>query len=298
VARHGKSRAVADRASRLRASAKYGRIRARAPRYAFLGLVVLLSLAGLRSIIAPAHAIQGSGPSQDVDYAEQSFAISFVHAYLTYDSSRPEDRERAMAAFSASGLEPGAGFLPPQRGAQTVEWADVAQVQRPLAGGVVVTVAAALSSVADPVYVSVPVDRTSDGAIYLAGYPSFVGPPLSTTRAGTDVADEPVNDAEVVSLVNRALGNYLGGDAENLSADLAQAATVTLPTAPLHLEGVEQLAWVRGGGAVLAEARASDARGGSYVLRYEVGVRKVTSSDPQLGPGWRITYIQTISQQS
>ena len=96
------------------------------------------------------------------------------------------------------------------------------------------------------------------------------------------------------------MANYLAGDAENLSADLAGAATVTLPTVPLRLRALEQLDWVsgNGGGAVLATVDATDARGGYYTLRYEVGVRRVASADPRLGPGWRVTYVQAISQQS
>jgi hypothetical protein len=181
-----------------------------------------------------------------------------------------------------------------------VQWVNVAQVQRPLLGGVIITVAAKLSTGSRPVYLSVPVDRERSGAIYLAGYPSFVGPPLSSARSSAEEGGEPVADAEISSLVKRALANYLAGDAENLSADLADAATVTLPTNQLRLEGVDQLDWVKGtgGGAVVATVTATDARGGAYTLRYEVGVGRVSAADPRLGPGWRVTYVQTISQQS
>lgn len=285
----------------LRSSARYGRVRARAPRYAFLAFVVLMCGAGVRSIVSPSvpsAVTTQQGPR--LDYAEQSFALAFTQAYLTYDSARPEAREEALASFASSGFEIGAGFSPPQSGLQRVQWANVAQVQRPLAGGVIVNVAAKLSTAAQPVYLSVPVDRERAGAIYLAAYPSFVGPPLSTTRSTADQGGEPVNEEEVSALVKRALTNYLAGDAENLSADLADAATVTLPTNQLGLKGVDQLDWVdgAGGGAVLATITATDARGGAYTLRYEVGVRRVSAADPQLGPGWRVTYVQSISQQS
>jgi len=287
--------------ARLRSSARYGRLRALAPRYAFLAFVVLMCVAGVRSIISPpAPSATPAREGPPLDYAEQSFALAFSRAYLTYDSARPEAREVALAPFAPSGFEIGAGFSPPQFGSQRVQWADVAQVQVPLAGGAIVTVAAKLSTAAQPVYLSVPVDRERGGAIYLAAYPSFVGPPLSTTRATADQGGEPVDEAEVSALVKRALANYLAGDAENLSADLAGAATVTLPTNHLRLEAVDQLDWVSGagGGAVLATINATDPRGGSYTLRYEVGVRRVGAADPQLGPGWRVTYIQAISQQS
>jgi hypothetical protein len=295
------SSAVPARLAALRSSARYGRIRARVPRYAFLAFVVLMCMAGVRSILSP--PAPGAAPTETgppVDFAEQSYALAFSQAYLTYDGARPEEREAALEPFSASGFEIGAGFSPPQSGSQRVQWTDVAQVQRPLAGGVIITVAAKLSSAAQPVYLSVPVDRGRGGAIYLAGYPAFVGPPLSTSRSAPEQGGEPVNEAEVSSLVKRALANYLAGDAENLSADLADAATVTLPTNRLRLDGVDQLDWVNGtgGGAVLATISATDARGGAYTLRYEVGVGRVSAADPRLGPGWRVTYVQTISQQS
>lgn len=282
-------------------SARAGRLRARFPRWAFIAAMVVLCLAGLHSILSPPsrnRPPQVAGPP--VDYAEQSFAVGFARAYLTYDASQPEARESALRPFLTSGLELGAGFSPPQEGSQHVEWADVAQVQRPLAGGVLITVATKLSTAASPVYLSVPIDRTGGGAIYLGAYPSFVGPPLVGTRPGGREGGEPVREAEVSALVKRALSNFLAADAEDLAADLADAATVSLPTNPLHLQGVDQLDWVsgNGGGAVLATVEATDPAGGAYTLRYEVGLRRVGAVDPRLGPGWRVTYVQVISQQS
>ena len=230
----------------------------------------------------------------------QSFALAFSQAYLSYDGNRPEAREAALSAYASPAFDLGAGYSPPQSGSQRVRWANVAQVQRPLLGGVIVTVAASLSTEPQPIYLSVPVDRARSGAIYLAGYPSFVGPPLTTTDTPPSPSGEPVDDSEVGSLVRRALGNYLAGDAENLSADLAGAATVTLPTNQLTLGSVDQLDWVEGSdrGAVVATITATDLSGGAYTLRYEVGVGKVSAADPRLGPGWRVTYVQTISQRS
>jgi hypothetical protein len=264
-------------------------------------VVGVLCLAGLHSILSPAATsppAEAAGPP--LDYAEQSFALAFAQAYLNYDATRPEEREEALEPFTGSGFEVGVGFTPPQTGSQRVQWADIAQVQKPLAGGVIITVAAKLSTAAAPVYFSVPVNRGQGGAIYLAAYPSFVGPPLTTARPATQEGGEPVQEGEVTALVKRALANYLAGDAENLSADLAGAATVTLPTNPLRLQGMDQLAWVSGsgGGAVLATVDATDSRGGDYTLRYEVGIGRVGAADPRLGPGWRVTYVQAISQQS
>jgi hypothetical protein len=292
---------ISQRVNRALASARYGRLRARLPRYAFLALVVVLCATGIRAIVAPAQAPSPptAGP-QRVDYAVDDFATSFVRAYLTFNASRPQAHDAALAPFVSSALELGAGFTPPQVGSQQVSWAEVAQVQRPLAGGVVVTVAAKVNTRSTPLYVSVPVRRTGEGAIYLSAYPSFVGPPLTATPSLVEPEHESVNDEEIARLVKRALTNYLKGDAENLAADLAEAATVTLPPNHLALSSVDELDWVDGpgSGAVLATVRASDESGGQYTLRYEVGLRRLAGADPRIAPGWRVTYVQAISQES
>jgi Conjugative transposon protein TcpC len=292
---------TSGRGARIRISVRYGRLRARLPRYAFLAFTCVMCVAGVRSVIAPASSVPPSpatGPP--LDYAEQSFATGFARAYLTFDAARPEAREAALAPFVSSALEGGAGFTPPGSGSQRVQWTDVSQVQRPLAGGTIVTVAAKLSTEAEPVYLCVPLARARGGGIFISGYPSFVGPPLTSNRTFVEPAREEVSDGEVSTLVKRSLTNYLAGDASNLAADLAVAAQVTLPSNHLRLTGVEQLEWVKGvgSGAVLATVGAVDLNGGEYTLRYEVGIRRVQASDPRIAPGWRVTYVQTISQET
>src|SRR5215213_1535793 len=123
---------IGPRLAGLRSSARYGRIRTRLPRYAFLAFVVCMCLAGIRSVVSAepsSPAPPASGPP--VDYAEQSFALAFSQAYLTYDGTNPEEREGALMPYASSGFEVGAGFSPPQSGSQRVRWANVAQVQRP-----------------------------------------------------------------------------------------------------------------------------------------------------------------------
>ncbi|MGN6274699.1 MAG: conjugal transfer protein [Solirubrobacterales bacterium] len=264
------------------------------------GLVVILSVAGLRASLAPSQGsspVSANGPK--IDYAEQNFAEEFARAYLSYDAVAPAAREEALASFTGSSVEAGAGFTPPSSGSQAVTWAQVAQVQHPLAGGMIITVAVGLDTQAAPAYLSVPVQRLTGGAIALAGYPALVGPPLTAHAAIEESKGEAVEEAEVSRLVTRALTNYLAGDAEDFSADLAQAAVVTLPPTRLDLTNVQELNWVRGhgGGAVLATVSAADSRGARYTLRYEVGVRRVESSDPAIAPGWRVTYVQTLSQE-
>jgi hypothetical protein len=292
---------ITNRLDAAMGSARYGRLRARLPRYAFLALVAVLCAVGLRAIVAPP---QTSGPGStsraSVDYAVESFATEFVRAYLTYDARDPQAHDAAVSPFVPSGLELGAGFTPPASGSQRVIWAEIAQVQKPLAGGSVLTVAAKLNTSSQPLYVSVPVRRAPNGAIFLGSYPSFVGPPLTSRPSVLEVSRESVSDEDVSSLVKRALTNYLGGDVENLSADLAEAATVTLPPNHLSLTSVDELVWTDGpgSGAVLATVSATDPRGGQYTLRYELGIRRIADADPRISPGWRVTYVQAISQES
>lgn len=283
-----------------RTSARIGRLKVRLPRYLFSALAVILSVAGLRATLAPTNSsstVSSGGPR--IDYAEQNFALEFARAYLSYDAGNPAAREEAIAVLTGSSVEAGAGFTPPTSGSQDVTWTQVAQVQHPLVGGVIVTVAVGLDTQATPAYLSVPVKRSKGGAIALAGYPALVGPPLTGRATIEESQGESVEEAEVNRLVTRALTNYLAGDAEDFSADLAQAAVVTLPSTPLELTSVQELNWVKGhgGGAVLATVSAADSRGARYTLRYEIGVRRVESSDPAIAPGWRVTYVQTLSQE-
>jgi Conjugative transposon protein TcpC len=294
------SRARSNGAS-ARTSALAGRIRARWLRYAFAATVALLSIAGLRGAIFPPPAtVVTEASAGQIDYAEADFASQFARAYLSYDAGQPAARESALAPFVSESLDLTSSFSPPDSGSQSVTWTDIAQVQRPLAGGVIFTVAVGLSSQPAPVYLSVPVRRVAGSAIALNGYPSFVGPPLTAPAPADEGERESVQDAEVTRLVTRALTNYLAGDAEDFSADLAQAATVTLPPNHLELEDIQELVWVRGsgGGGVLATVGVSDEQGARYTLQYEIGVRRVEAGDPQIAPAWRITYVQTLSQES
>jgi len=263
---------------------------------------VILCAAGLRATLAPPKAVApSSAGAPATDFAAGSVAVRFSRAYLTFDAARPRLREAALAPFVGSAaLDAGAGFAPPDNGSQRVVWAEVVQVQRPLFGGAIYTVAVQLDRRIDPVYLSVPVTRLKNGAVALNGYPSFVGPPLTAPPPPEELSGESVSDPEVERLVERSLTNYLAGDAEDFSADLAQAAAITLPPNELRLVGLQELTWVSkpGSGAVLATVTAADPAGGRYTLRYEVGIRPVEGGDPQIAPGWRVTYVQTLSEES
>src|SRR4051794_39604914 len=87
-------------------------------------------------------------------------------------------------------------------------------------------------------------------------------------------APPPIDDPALRHTVTRALTNYLAGSADNLRADLAPGANVSLPAWRLHLEEVRSLVAAPGGGAVLALVSARDERGAEWTLRYELDVTR------------------------
>ncbi|MGE4121711.1 MAG: conjugal transfer protein, partial [Solirubrobacterales bacterium] len=217
-------------------------LRAAAPRYLALGVLGLLLLLGLRSLIFPPSPPAPARAAATADAPSRAFALQFARAYLTYDVERPAARARALAPFLSSAVDDDAGFLPAD-GRQEVLWAEVASDQPALAGGRAITVAAALSTQPLPVYLTVTVAHEPGGPLSLVGYPAFVGAPAIGRDAPT-VSRSSVEDAQVSAVVARALRNYLAGSAQNLSADLAPDAAVTLPTLSLRLRSVARVEWL------------------------------------------------------
>jgi hypothetical protein len=267
-------------------SARADRLRARLPRYLALGALVILCLAGLRSIVAPAGA--ETEPAEVlVDVAAEELAMRFARTYLTYDAARPDARERALAAMVPEDLDTGAGSYA-ERGSQEVEWVEVAQHQEALAGGVIIVVAAQIAGDPAPTYLAVPIERRSSGALQISGYPSLVGPP--TLATGSSTGGEEVDDPEISQVVSRVVSNYLAGEESNLKADLTDPATYSLPTEQLTVRGgLLELRWAAGPEtpAVLATVEAVDGDGASWTFTYEVGI-------DQSGDRTYATYIETV----
>ena len=112
----------------------------------------------------------------------------------------------------------------------------------------------------------------------LVGAPAY-GParPIGSLRE--------VTDAQLQTVVARALRNYLGGSQVNLAADLASAAHVSLPQPVLSVETVGRLRGAQGGGSVIAVLQAADRRGVNYTLQYEVDVVRVDGR-------WEVAAVQ------
>lgn len=255
--------ALAPRAAALRAAA---------PRYLALGVLVLLLLLGLRSLFLSPATSAPARAAATADAPSRAFALQFARAYLTYDVEHPAERGRALAPFLSDAVDGEAGFFA-AGGRQEVIWAEVASDQPALTGGRAITVVAAISTQPVPVYLTVTVAHEFGGPLSLVGYPAFVGAPAISRDAPT-VSRSSVEDEQLTAVVARALRNYLAGSAQNLKADLAPGAAVTLPTLPLRVRSVGRVDWLgrSGSRAVLATVEASDASGATYTLAYELGI--------------------------
>ena len=273
----------------MRRSARLERLRGRAPRYVFVIAVTVVVLVGIRELVSP-EAAPAPPAAAPTDRALEDFAEGFARAYLSYDASRPRLRERALRQYVPDELGPDAGYAPPARGAQSVSWTRVAQTQEALAGGRIVVVAVGLGGEERTIYLAVPVVRRSDGALALSGYPALVGSPIAA-RAPL-AAREEVQDDEVITVVERVVGNYLAGERADLEADLSPTARVALPTDRLRTASVDEVAWADGeeSGAVLATATTRGADGSSWTLTYELGLERLRGRV-------LVTFIETVANQ-
>jgi hypothetical protein len=255
-----------------RQGVRAARLRAAAPRYLATAVLIVLLALGARALVVPPSAPPAWHPAPSADAPSEDFALQFARAYLTYDADRPGLRAQALAPFLSSAFDSNAGFFA-ATGGQRVLWEDVASDQTSLAGGRVITVAAAVSTQRLPVYLSVTVSHDRSGGLALVGYPSFVGAPAVDAQPQPE-SRTAVDDQVVLAVVDRVVRNYQAGSAANLKADLTADAVVTLPTVTLDVERVNRVVWLgdAGGGAVLATVTAADARGAEYTLTYELGV--------------------------
>jgi Conjugative transposon protein TcpC len=252
-------------------------------------LLCVASLAGLaasaRFAIAPPPpaAVAAVHEPDAADPAAEAYATLFARRYLTWSASEPQASMRTLEPFAGSGMEQDVGLVLPASGEQRVEWAEVAQAREPAPGEHVYTVAAQTDT-AGLLYLSVPVLRTAQGELALAGYPAFVGAPAAAP-ARTPQRLREVSDPGLATVVARALRNYVGASASELASDLAGGARVSLPGMALSLQSLQQLDWAPRGSAVLATVQARDARGVDYTLAYELDVVRVQGR-------WEISAVQ------
>ena len=219
------------------------------------------------------------------DLAAEGYAALFARRYLTWDAEDPQASQRALEPFAGPGMEADGGLQLPPTGAQTVEWAEVVQEREPAPGQHVYTVAAQTNT-AGILYLTVSVIREADGSVVLGGYPALVGPP-STGPAQLPEHLREVSEPALVTVVERALRNYLASSPGELASDLTSDARVSLPAAALTLDTIEHLDWsAEGSAAVVAVVQAEDSRGVRYTLAYELDVARAQGR-------WEISAVQT-----
>ncbi|MGH2834124.1 MAG: conjugal transfer protein [Solirubrobacteraceae bacterium] len=249
------------------------RWRARAPRYCALGAITVLTLAGARTTIfgTPPPKIERYYQTPAIDIGLEAFAADYARAYLSWNPLDMEAHQQVLERFNPR-LASESSFQP-SRQRETVTNTEVVQDEPSALGGRIVTVEVTVTPGDRTEYLAVPVARDNAGAMTVSNFPSFVGPP-STQNSPPTPAAATVEDQELVTVVERALTNYLAGDANDLGADLAPSAQVTYPPNPLQVIGSPgSLTWAAPG-TVLITVQAQDQQGATYTLTYEVGVQR------------------------
>jgi Conjugative transposon protein TcpC len=260
------------------------------PRYLLYTVCLAGLIASARFAIDPPRvaqrAVEVPGTSAS-DPAAEGYAALFARRYLTWDAAQPQLSEQALAPMIGAALAPGAGLTLPLSGAQRVLWAEVVQARLEGAGRHVYTVAAQTDT-AGLVYLTIGVGRDADGHLAILGYPAFIGAPQAGPAQSLRRAPE-VTDRALVSVVGRALRNYLAAAPEELAADLSARARIAVPGMRLTLESVQRLGWSADGRSVLAVVQAREARGARYTLGYELDVADI-------GGRWEISAIEMDPQ--
>jgi hypothetical protein len=250
------------------------RTAARAPRIAVLAACGLLALAGVRALLAP----QPQMPTQPrsaaaVDVAARAFAEAFAREYLNWNGSNPETRERAIARFLGAEVEPGAGLVVPPRGAQRVSWTAVEGDRAAGERRRIITVAAETSR--GPTRLAVPVSRDDRGLLFVSGVPAIVGPPARTST-GAAPPELEVEDRALRAVASRVVRNYVAGERDDLAADLARGAVVSLPELRLKVRSTDAVTWVSEPRRLAVALTASTPDGARLSLRYELGVIRLS----------------------
>ena len=253
-----------------RRSTRTVRITAALPRAIALTLIAVLALSGAVNAVRGRPAVRApAAPAPAHDLAAEAFATSFVRAYLGWDSGTPDAYAQAIGAFMPESVLTDGPPVSPARGGQRVLATDVVSDVRTGATHRTVVVAARTTSGSD--YVAVPVSSDGNG-MFVSGYPALVGAPAVDGNASPP-AETQIDDAELETVVRRAIANYVSGQASNLRADLTPDAVVSLPSQQLSVRSVERVTWAAPGVAAV-ELAAAATDGTTWTLRYELRVVK------------------------
>ena len=242
------------------------RLRARLPRLAVLALALVLCAVGVRSLLSPPPASPARLTSAPVTpIAAEGFAERFARVYLSAEDDRG-GRAQQLAALTSPDVDLGAGALTGDEG--QVAWSAVVSAHR--VGSRRVTVVVEAGSRDGVVDLAVPVAWDREGRMVVPAAPALVGPPLTTTKAMAPV-ERDVEDAQLQAVCERVVRNYLAGDGQDLQADLAPGARVSLPGLGLRLQRVNEVTWASASRVAL-NVDAARTAGESVALRYELAV--------------------------
>ncbi|WP_354697318.1 hypothetical protein [Paraconexibacter sp. AEG42_29] len=238
------------------------------------GLVLMLVLAGWRTLDPPARVVIRERQGAGLDLPLSAHAARFAEAFVSFSSEDPEARERALAAFDGGRGAAGEGYLPPQTGSRRVLASQVVQASV-VPQGTRFTIG--LDTVPQGrIYLAVTATRDASGALRIVGFPAVVGGPL-TAGVLPDPGGRDVDARDVRDVVTRALRNYLAGRVQDLPADLTGEAVISVPTRPLRLERISELRWEQGvSDSVLATVVAAEPDGPQMSLTYELALTRTS----------------------
>ena len=244
------------------------RLRARLPRLAVMALALVLCAVGARSLLSSPPTVAPRSTSAPLaPIAAEGFAERFARVYLGAEDDRGS-RARQLAALTSPDVDLGAGALTGDEG--EVTWSAVVSAQR--VGPRRVTVVVEAGSRDGVVDLAVPVAWDREGRMVVPAAPALVGPSLTTTKAMAPV-ERDVEDAQLQAVCERVVRNYLAGDGQDLQADLAPGARVSLPGLRLRVQRVNEITWA-GPSRVALSVDAARADGESVALRYELAVTR------------------------
>lgn len=264
------------------------RARARAPRALAVATLLVLCLAGLRSLAedpAP-RAVRPAGRSCLPDVRAEGVAQTFVRSWLSWRAGEPDPVAQRMVPRDVE-----VSAAPPAGVGQRVDWTAPVADECLRASVRRVTVAAAAGSL-PTWHVAVPVSTTRGGA-YISGAPAIVGPPTAS-RPGLSRPEIEIDDPALEAIVARVVRHYLRRDASDLAADLSPGTRVSLPDGRLALAGIDAVTWADPGRVAAAAVTARTAGGTRLPLRYELALIRrggrwlvsgidTTPHDPEVG---------------
>ena len=244
------------------------RLRARLPRLAVMTLALVLCAAGARSLLSPQPAAPSRPASKALAPVEvEGFAERFARVYLAPEDDRG-GRARQLAALTSPDVDLGAGAL--TTGKAGVAWSAVVSTHR--TGPRRMTVVVEVGDRGGVIDLAIPVAWDGEGRMIVPAAPALVGPPLTATDT-TAEAERDVEDAQLQAACERVVRNYLAGDGQDLQADLAPGARVSLPGLRLRVQRVNEITWASASRVALS-VDAARAHGDSVALRYELSVTR------------------------